>query len=420
MIRARIFGASVLLAAAILACASPITLPFASQPLDQAATSVSQTLAALPAVTPLATPAASPVPATQVPSPSPIPDLLPHSLYFLNQDSKGLLQVFRIAKDGKKLQQITFEPAAVDSFDVSLKDGSIAYGSNNQLLWVDTNGAGRRLLVDGGGPVDDNTRFTNSVGAPVWSPDGKTIAFSHGGLSFYAFDTGTITRALENQIDTTAGFPIVHELYAPDKYSPDGSKLLISISFNEGGIFAIYHPADNTLVRFNRPDGGTVCCDVRWVPDSSGLYAASPSIGMVELGLAYVDASSGLVTVLLPGSAPDTTYNFAAGPQVGPDGKLYFFFNNLPQIPVEPYTPLYLVRSATDGVTDRTNLQPDVFQNIGEILWAPDASLAVVVFAVASPGTQGAFQGSRAQIVYPDGRASVDLLQSGQQLRWGP
>ena len=126
------------------------------------------------------------------------------------------------------------------------------------------------------------------------------------------------------------------------------------------------------------------------------------------------------MTVLLPGSAPDTTYNFAAGPQVGPDGKLYFFFNNLPQIPVEPYTPLYLVRSATDGVTGRTNLQPDVFQNIGEILWAPDASLAVVVFAVASPGTPGAFQGSRAQIVYPDGRASVDLLQSGQQLRWGP
>ena len=173
-------------------------------------------------------------------------------------------------------------------------------------------------------------------------------------------------------------------------------------------------------MRFNRPEGGLICCDIRWVPDGSGLYAASPTIGMVDSGLAYVDAASGLVTTLLPGSAPDTTYNFADGPQVGPDGKLYFFFNNLPQIPVDGNTPLYLVRSDTDGVTGRTQLQPDVFQNVSEILWAPDASLAIVGFVVASAGTPGVTQAGAAQIVYPDGRPSVTVLPAAEQMRWGP
>src|SRR5512141_2461841 len=217
MIRFRIVSALVLLAAVMAACASP----FAPTPLDQAATSVVKTLAALSSAT---LPLPSPLPSsTATPAPSPSPAyLLPHSVYYLSKDNGSLLQVFRMAKDGKNIQQITFEPAPIDSFDVSPVDGSVAYGSNNQLLWVDANGAGRRLLVDGGGPVNDDTRFTNSVGMPVWSPDGKTIAVSHGGLNFYAFDTGAVSKALENKIDTTSGFQMVNELYAPNAYSPDG------------------------------------------------------------------------------------------------------------------------------------------------------------------------------------------------------
>ena len=62
---------------------------------------------------------------------------------------------------------------------------------------------------------------------------------------------------------------------------------------------------------------------------------------MVESGLYHADAATGDVTTLLPGSLPDGSYNFADAAQVGPDNKLYFFFNNLPQIPVEGHTPLY-------------------------------------------------------------------------------
>ncbi len=412
MTRTKILSAALVLGLAILACTSPI----ASQPLDQAATTVAQTLAAIPASTPLASPAPQqPTEATQAPAPTATADLLPHSLYFLNNDKAGLMQVFRLAKDGKTLQQITYEPASVADFDVSPVDGSVAYSSNNQLLLVDTNGAGRRTLADGG-PVDDNNRFTNSVGVPVWSRDGKTIAFSHGGLNFYSIETGTIKKVLENQIDTSAGFPIVKETYAPDAYSPDGTRLLINIGFYEGGTFAIYHPADNTVIRFSQAQSGNLCCEVRWVPDGSGLYVAGSAIGMVDSGLGYVNADTGQVTILLPGSAPDGTYNFAAGPQVGPDGKLYFFFNNLPQIPVSGHTPLSLYRADTDGTKDRTQLSKEVFETLNEVLWAPDASLAVI----AEGPTADVYSGGIASIVYPDGRPDVKLVDFAQSMHWGP
>src|SRR5512143_4135720 len=146
MSRFRILCIALMLVLASAGCAG-VPFPFPPQQLDQAATAVAQTLAAIPAPTEPATPMpAQPSPA---PTPSSVPDLLPHSLYFLRNDKAGLLQVFRLAKDGKTLQQITYEPAPVGSFDVSPLDGSVAYGSNNQLLLVDNNGSGRRILVDG-------------------------------------------------------------------------------------------------------------------------------------------------------------------------------------------------------------------------------------------------------------------------------
>lgn len=408
----RILLAVLLLATAVLACASPLALTQPPQ-VDQAATIVAQTLQAL-------TPFASPVPSSATPVPqataSPAPSqLLPRSLYFLNNDKTGLLQVFRLERDGKSVRQITFEPTAVDSFDVSPKDGSLVYVSNNQLLLVDVNGAGRRVLVDGGNPPPEEN-FTKRVGSPVWSPDGATIAFSYGGLNFYALDTGAVSKVLENQIDRSQGFPLVRELYAPNAYSSDGSKLLINIGFYEAGTFGIYDPSGNTLVRFSRPDGNLVCCDVRWVPDGSGLYVAAPTMGMFDSGLWFADASTGNVTTLLPGSAPDGTYNFAYAPQVGSNGKLYFFFNNLKEIPSSGHTPLYLVRSASDGVTGRAQLRPDLFENINEVLWAPDASLAVAAYAP----TPDVFQGGRAEVVYADGRPNVVLTDFAMQMKWGP
>ena len=76
--------------------------------------------------------------------------LLPHPLYYLNNDSAGFLQVYRLEMNGETVEQITFEPSNVNTYDVSPVDGSVAFISNNQLLLVNVDGSNRRILVDGG------------------------------------------------------------------------------------------------------------------------------------------------------------------------------------------------------------------------------------------------------------------------------
>ncbi|MFO3797862.1 MAG: hypothetical protein ACK8QZ_11375, partial [Anaerolineales bacterium] len=307
--------------ATLLACSLPsLTLPVTSD--TTAATFVVQTPPALP---PVVIETLTPASPEASPTATSIPTLLPNSLYFLaNDNTSGHMQLFRLERDGKTRYQLTYELSDVEDYDVSPRDGSVVYISNNQLLLVDANGRERRLLLDGGA-IDPSNPWATSLDSPRWSPDGQIIAFRYRGLNFYALDSGAVTPVLADQIDSHSGFSFVRELYAPERYSPDGKRLLVRISFYEGGTFGVYNLAENTLVRFQE----RVCCTAVWTPDGNGVYAASASMGLMDSGLWFIDAASGNVTTLLPGVAPDGTYNFADAPYIGADGRLYFFFNNL-------------------------------------------------------------------------------------------
>jgi Tol biopolymer transport system component len=398
-----VFG---LLATSLLAaCAGPVSVP----PTPDVNVIVSQTMQALTGIPPVAT--NTPV------APTPTPSLLPRSLYLLNTDAAAHLQVFRLATDGKTLKQLTAEPANVDYFDVNQNDGRIVYVSNNQMLLVNADGSGRQVLLDGR-RMDENNAFINRIQNAVWSPDGKTIAYGYGGLNLYAIATGVSNRVLENQIkDMGNGFLLPDELYWPETFSPDGTKLLITLGYYEGGTFAIYYPSSNSLVRLVQTDSGNICCGARWTPDSASLYAALATTGMFSSGLWHIDAANGQVTTLLPGDAGNGALNFADAPQIGPDGNLYFFFASTP--PGSDFVdsaPLQLIRSAPDGVSGRTVLLPDAFKRINEALWSPDASFVIV----ALPQNDQTWQGGQAEIIYTDGRPRVVLVPFAESMRWGP
>jgi len=344
--------------------------------------------------------------------------LLPPSLYYLGNDSANLAQVFRMEKDGKTVNQLTFEPVSVSSYGLSPVDGSVAYVANNQLVMIAADGSGRRVLVDGG-PIDQNNPYLTSINSPVFSPDGKGIAYGMGGLTFYSLETGTSNLVIENQWDDFGnGIIVPRELFWPEKYSPDGQKLLITLGYYEGASSAIYYPNGNALVRLKNDAGAFICCgDPNWSYDSSALYSAYPSMGMFMPGMWRVDASNGEVTTLLQGDAGDGTFNIPSDGYLAPDGQLYYFFANVvPEQGFVSRAPVQIVASAPDGVSGRSILRPDTFELLNEALWAPDASF--VLTAVAD--NDSIYFGGQIKMVYIDNRPSVDLIPFAQRLKWGP
>lgn len=402
----KILAAAFILTAAILACA---TQPTAVTYTPDVNTIVSQTMAALTGIPPIV---------ATTPAPFAPPSLLPRSLYFLNTDAAAHLQIFRLEKDGTTLTQLTSEPADVAYYDVNQNDGRIVYISNNQMLLINADGSGRTVLLDGG-VQDVNNPFLTNIQSAVWSPNGETIAYGFGGLNLYALATGVSNRVLENQIrivDNQFKFP--EELYWPDRFSPDGTKLLITLGYYEGASAAIYYPAGNSLVRLTGAEGALICCgDEEWTADSSTLYSANPSMGMFNSGLWRIDASSGQVTTLIPGDAGDGTFNFPDNPFLAPDGQLYFFFaSRAMSDEFGGREALQLVRAAPDGVTGRAVLLPDIFEKMNESLWSPNASFVIVALAT----NDQMYFGGQAEIVYVDGSPRVTLVPFAQEMKWGP
>jgi Tol biopolymer transport system component len=390
----------VLFASLLVSCAGPAPAP---QPTPDVDVIVAQTMAALTANAPASTPT---------------PSRLPRPLYLLAPDAAAHAQLFRLERDGRTLKQITAEPADVESYDVNQNDGRVVYISNNQMLLINADGSGRQLLLDGG-VQDVNNPFLTDIQSAVWSPDGQTIAYGFGGLNFYAVATGVSNRVLENQIrDVDNQFKFPEELYWPDHFSPDGTKLAITLGYYEGAGLAIYYPAGNSLVRLTGDEGALICCGEEvWTADGSALYAANPSMGMFNSGLWRVDAASGQTTTLIPGDAGNGTFNFADNPILAPDGWLYFFFASRPaNDEFGGRESLQLVRAAADGVAGRAVLLPDVFDKMNESLWSPDASFVIIVSAT----NDQMWQGGQAEIVYLDGRPRVTLVPFAQKMKWGP
>jgi dipeptidyl aminopeptidase/acylaminoacyl peptidase len=382
-------AAFLVLIVALAACTSPMG---SGQPesSDQVATVLAMTLQAL------------------APEATASPSLLPRSLYFLGVDNQTISQIFRLERDGRTKTQLTFEPANVDDYDISPADGSLIYVTEDQLIWVNADGSNRHVLVEGGTQ-------------PVFSPDGKRLAYARGGLNLYDLSTGATTLVFE---DHPLEGSLPPETYAPLSFSPDGTKLLVTIGHppDSPATAAIYTPATNVLAQFAGSNQALTCCNfyggAEWTPDSSSFYSVASQVdSSYKFGeLWRVDAASAAVTTAL--TPRDMTINLPKEPYLAPDGQLYFFLGTYGidsgffDAPV-----LELVRSTPDGVTGRTVLRSENFVLMNEALWAPDASLVIV----ATQPTRDRDQGGVLELYYTDGQKSeIWLAPLGRQMKWGP
>jgi hypothetical protein len=399
------------LVVAVAACVSPRATgeaPPAS--LDQVSTSVAMTLQAL-------APEESGRPAGLSDAAA---NLLPHSLYFLANDNQGIKQIYRMERDGRTTTQLTFEPVNVWEYDVSPVDGSLAYETNNQLVLVNADGSNRRVLVAGVSNPD-----AHGVYHPVFSPDGQTLAYAHQGLNLYSVSTGLSSLVIQDQFnDIGNGQQLPVETYAPERYSPDGTKLLLALGHWEvAPSHAVYDPATNTLVRYTEVQDYIYCCSFHggpaWSPDSSSFYGvASAHDFAYKSGEVWkVDAADGALTRQL--QANDGTMNLPKELHVAPDGQLYFFlgtYHNASGFFDAPV--LELVRAAPDRLADRTVLREENFVLMNEALWAPDASFVIVAMSLGRDWDQ---EGGVLELYYTDKKkGNVWLASFGEQMRWGP
>ncbi len=346
---------------------------------------------------------------------------LPHSLYYLGVDDQSASQVFRIERDGTKITQLTFESSGVTDYDVSPMDGSFVYESGIQLIVSNADASNRRVVVEGT-PNPNNRGYFY----PVFSPDGETIAYSRAGLYLYSVSTGISRLVYE---DHPLGGTLPPEIYIPDVFSPDGTKLIIEVGHPPDSPWtgAIYSPDTNVLQQFGGADQSLSCCvyygGPQWAADSSSFYtvATVPDSSSVVGMLWKVDANSGAVTELIPGGAGEGTSRLmylTYEPYLAPEGHLYFFSAKYSEAEgFDRRVPLIPIRTdPSDMITSWTVLRGDTFEMMNEALWAPDASFVVV----ASAPSPDILTGGRAEIVYMDGRPNVVLTNYAQQMKWGP
>jgi hypothetical protein len=398
----------------LVACTSPVVKNGSqSSNLAEITTAVASTLGAM-------TPEVAKSPTTGAETST---DLLPHRLYLIGKDNDWFNQVFSIERDGKTKTQITFEPGGLDDYDVSQADGSIAYTANNQLLLVNADGSNRRMLVDGG-PKESSA----SVTRPVFSPDGKTIAYAHQGLNLYSVSTGNSQLMIEDKYGDPLpeGQRLPVEIYMPERYSPDGTKLLLALGHWEAmPSHAVYEPAGNNLIRYKEGEEYLYCCSFHggpsWSSDSSSFYgvASAHDYAYQQGALWKIDATSGEVQTVIPASDGSGLLSLPIEPYLAPDGQLYFFFGRYPENSGYFEAPVvHLVRTRPNDGKDISILRDENFRMMEEALWAPDASFVIVATAPEQSWDQG---GGVLELYPTDGQKEpIWLAPLGKQMKWGP
>lgn len=247
--------------------------------------------------------------------------VLPKAVYYLSTDDG---QIWRLAADGRTLTQITRERAAIDSYDVSPVEGTLAYVTENTLVRADAEGNNRTVLLTGPALTGaEGEAITSQIIQPLWSPDGQTLAFGLNGVNLLPGAGGT-----PQMIQASDAVPTTRteaRFYRPYAWSPDGTRLVLQVFFwQEGLVYAVKdvrQPAAAPL------EITAACCEPVWSRDGQSLFFYGADIeGYNQPGLWRVNAATGEAETLLEGRDPNSqTVRTVRYPFEAADGTLYFW-----------------------------------------------------------------------------------------------
>lgn len=344
------------------------------------------------------------------------PTTLPQSVYFLAGE-KANFQIWRLEKDGRTTAQITQQPGGITDFAVSLSDGSLAFISNGCLYLWQADQPAPRLLVDPSlTPPTPEYEFPLKVGTPVFSPDGRILAYSLDGIHLYHLGSGDDQFLLPSPGNLLGEpFVFVKEYYSPGPWSPDGKGMLIVMGYYEGDTLAIYEPG--TEEPFRRIwSNGAVCCTYQWSADSQTVLVGNPYFTTQPPGLWEYDAQTGLETILLDGIREDGTWVFAGWPFRTTTGEISYFSAEVESLQDTIFAnePIIFNLVQEDSAGGGPQLiQPGGFR-ISDVLWSPDGSLALIL--------QLTDQDRQLVLARTDG-SPPQVLQEGlsiHNITWGP
>jgi hypothetical protein len=330
--------------------------------------------------------AAQPTATAAQPTATPPPAaVLPAPLYV---NDNGVL--VRVARDAQHRDLIAGAPngvGGIGEFDVA-PGGALAYlearmgpeRATGALVRANADGTAAQTLLEG-------DYFTG----PRWSPDGTQIAL--GVIELIGGPPPTLDPGVY-LVPADGGpprFVLASERYRPDasthvyvpqRWAPDGSRLLLKVYGLENGIcgLAVLPLRGGPFVLINPPAGLTIDCDhAVWRADGGAIVMNMyrPGSGILLPGLWQADPTNGLVTEFVPPQGP-AGWNMVSSSAATPDGGWLALVTFTHEPPTEAIVLEWRpARISADGTITPLDIAPYPL-DWWVAAWAPDQSGVVV------------------------------------------
>lgn len=205
---------------------------------------------------------------------------LPYPLYFLADDPAGIAQVWQWPMNNTPVHPITSENAPITAYAVAPDQIQLAYIVGDRLIAAALDGTSRRDL----GQIDTGQNAAPHI---AWSRDGSQLAYDDSrGVWTVLADGSQPPRIVASSVRSEQA-PLDNRVYIWPRWNPDGTRLLVTVGFYEGGVLGVVDPASGAVTDLKTVSAG----QGRWTSDGRVLVWAS-GWGYVTPGLYLLDPAA--------------------------------------------------------------------------------------------------------------------------------